>query len=105
MITKAIDGRDTKAMDGIGEKTFHEINAKTICLIIGFLCVFLVTFYMEYKEMNNLPIQAQQNSTTVQKVAVYSPAWTAVSRIGLFMHPIRDCYDSLNARKEIPNYK
>jgi hypothetical protein len=95
MNAKTTDDRGTITIDGLRIKTFQEISAITSCLIIGFLCLFLVTLHLDYNKMNNTHIKMQQDSSAVQMEAFNSPLWIAVSRIGLFMHPMRDCVESL----------
>jgi hypothetical protein len=91
----------TKTINDIRIIKIHEMSAKTIGLLIGILCLGLATYHLVYVELKNAPIEVQ-NTTVVQPATADRQIWIAVSRVGLFMHPMRDCVESLNVWKGIP---
>jgi len=93
----------TKTIDEMIPKTIHDISIKTIGLLIGIMCLVLATYHLVNMEVNKAPMEAQYNREAVQTATGERSIWIAVSRIGLFMSPMRDCVESLNVRKGIPN--
>jgi hypothetical protein len=93
----------TKIINDMSTKTISDMTIKKIGLLIGILCLGLATYHLVYVEVNDDPGKVPNNITAVQPVTAERPLWIAMSRIGLFMSPIRDCVESLNDRKRIPN--